>query len=114
MTDNADRIDRQRYFALWNEYCDLKERYEQLVGADYRRVITIKEIDGQRVVFHESGTRLGEIDYLEDGYLYFWPTKDRAGAWSEHVLRAIADTLYELNKEWDRKVRDDIGKFRAD
>ena len=55
------------------------------------------------VIFY-TGTFLGTFQKDMDGYFKYWPPL-RNGYWSAHVLRAIADKLDELNKEWDDEVR---------
>jgi hypothetical protein len=45
-----------------------------------------------------------DIETLEDGYKYYW-VKGK-GALSASQLRAIADMLDELNKDWNDKVNE--------
>lgn len=51
--------------------------------------------------FHEGSIRkIGEVIQLEDGFWYRWNDGSRIGAEQAWVLRAIADRLDELNKNW--------------
>lgn len=54
-------------------------------------------------LFADNGVKLGEVFPKEDGYNDFWPEL-RGGYWPAHMLRAIADLLDELNREWHAKV----------
>jgi hypothetical protein len=52
-------------------------------------------------LYSGDGVYLGEVFALEDGFKYFWPeAKSSHGAWSAHILRAIADLLDEMNAPW--------------
>lgn len=58
----------------------------------------------QRIeVYYENGVDLGEIGMLEDGFYYYWP-KLRAGCWSSHVMREIADKIDELDKPYQEQI----------
>lgn len=46
----------------------------------------------------------GEFVRLEDGYLYWWPSKDASGALSEDMLRALADELERRNADWHAEI----------
>jgi hypothetical protein len=47
-----------------------------------------------------------EFSYLEDGFLYYFPSGN--GALQSHELRIIADELDKRNKEWEEKVTKDL------
>ena len=44
-----------------------------------------------------------------DGFFYLW-IEDINGAWHSQILRELADKLDKLNREWDIKIQQDIGK----
>ena len=46
----------------------------------------------------------GEFAKLEDGYVYWWPSKDASGALSEDMLRALADELERRNAVWHAEI----------
>lgn len=63
---------------------------------------------GQYVVKNKSnGVYLGEFECDVDGYYYYWPLEDKIGSWPSYMLRALADALDEINKEWDDIVQND-------
>lgn len=47
---------------------------------------------------------IGEVERDLDDYFVYWPFLTRTGFWEAVPLRAIADKLDELNKEWDEQV----------
>lgn len=51
-----------------------------------------------------NGSSMGEFLMKEDGYYAFWPDH-REGYWPAYMLRALADKLDELNKEWDESTQ---------
>ena len=53
---------------------------------------------------------IGEALMLEDGYYYFLPLPE-PGALAPYVLRAIAELLDELNKDWNDEVTESLGKL---
>lgn len=53
-------------------------------------------------LFWDNGKYLGYCYVEVDGYYVFVNDPTNNGAWSDYVLRAIADVLTELNKEWDK------------
>lgn len=50
-----------------------------------------------------NGVSMGQFLMKEDGYYDFWP-EDRAGYWPAHMLRALADELDKINKDWDKAM----------
>lgn len=50
-----------------------------------------------------------ETAFLDDGYLYWWPSEGRR-AFSASTLRLIADFLDDWNNDWDAQVQRDVGK----
>lgn len=46
-----------------------------------------------------------EFITLVDGYVYYWPNPERAGALSACNLRMIAEELDRRNDKWDHEVR---------
>lgn len=55
-------------------------------------------------VYYENGKFVGELISKEDGYFDFWPDKETYGYWPSYGLRALADKLDELNKDWDEQI----------
>ena len=53
---------------------------------------------------------IGEALMLEDGYYYFLPLPEH-GTLAPYVLRAIAEILDELNKDWNDEVTESLGKL---
>lgn len=45
-----------------------------------------------------------------DGFFYLWIENNINGAWHSQILRELADKLDKLNREWDIKIQQDIGK----
>lgn len=54
-----------------------------------------------------NGKLLGEFYREVDGYYVFDP-ESGSGYWPEWLLRALADELEELNKEWNEQVEREI------
>ena len=53
---------------------------------------------------------IGEALMLEDGYYHFLPLPAH-GTLAPYSLRAIAELLDELNKDWDDEVTESLGKL---
>jgi hypothetical protein len=53
-----------------------------------------------------NGKYIGNAIMDIDGYYYYWPSDKLTGSWSSYILREIADTLDELNKEYEKSVKD--------
>lgn len=56
-------------------------------------------------VLYSNGALLGQFMRLEDGYYVFFPDLN-GGAWDGFLLQEISSTLYELNKDWDKEVKE--------
>lgn len=69
-------------------------------------LLQLTKLDSGYYVEYYNGVHIGEFEKDVDGYYYYWPTQ-RAGHWSAHVMRAIADKLDELNKPWNDKIKND-------
>ncbi len=52
----------------------------------------------------DNGVYLGYCYRETCGYYYFVSIDTGGSSWPAHALRAIADTLDELNKDWDEQV----------
>jgi hypothetical protein len=67
--------------------------------------ITLKPTEGRdyKMVWNEV-IELGEAALDIDGFYYFLPNKNNGGLWHSHVLKAIAEKLDDLNKEWDENI----------
>lgn len=59
-----------------------------------------REEERQRLLSHAE--ERGEFDYLEDGFVYYFPAG--GGAISAHHLRWIADELDSRNEDWQRQI----------
>lgn len=57
-------------------------------------------------LFFQNGVKMGQILRKEDGFYDFWPEL-RGGYWPAYVLRAIADMLDDMNKEWHEQIMND-------
>jgi hypothetical protein len=65
-----------------------------------------KQENGEYEVSYYNGIVLGSI-YMETGGDYVWDfDRTRAGYWSGHVLRAIADKLEELNAPYELELKE--------
>ena len=56
----------------------------------------------------ERGRVLGTFERDVDGYFYFWRNEKLTGCDSSYVLRGIADKLDEVNKEWDKHLKNNL------
>ena len=70
-------------------------------------MITLKpKINSRAFDFYwTNGAHIGYAYIEVDGYYTFMFAHHRNGNWDAHVLRAIADKLDELNKDWDEEVK---------
>jgi len=59
-------------------------------------------------IYHKpNGKYLGKAVMDIDGYYYYWPSDNlSSGSWSSYTLREIADILEELNKEYEKSVKE--------
>ena len=55
---------------------------------------------------YENGVHLGQILKEVDGFYVFYPN-GHDGFWEEHVLRALADLLRDLNLPWAKVLATD-------
>ena len=62
-----------------------------------------------KVTVKRNGKYIGDIIMLEDGYYVFCPDQCY-GAWTGMHLQELSSTLYEMNKEWDDKVKEDLNE----
>jgi len=53
---------------------------------------------------------VGEMVMNDDGYYVFFYSNN-GGYWESVPLRAIADRLDEINKDWDTQVRTDLKRL---
>lgn len=58
----------------------------------------------------EMSEERGDFIALEDGYVYFWPTR-QLGALNSAELRIIADILDGKNRKWDAQVVKELTKL---
>ena len=64
--------------------------------------------EAKRVV--EKAHERGDFPTLECGYKFFWVAN--RGAFSASNLRALADELDRLNKDWDEQVQRDMERLK--
>jgi hypothetical protein len=62
--------------------------------SDKPRIITVAESSDEFVT-------------LEDGFVYYWPSKEHYGALTATELRALADELDRRNAEWQATIDND-------
>lgn len=58
----------------------------------------------------KNDTLIATMEKDVDGYFYLW-IEDINGAWRSQILRELADKLDKLNKKWDIKIQQDVGKL---
>ena len=79
--------------------------------------MAVRFIPGDRgvlyVKFGPHNCPMGELCKEVDGYYVWYPDVYRGGYWSEWLLRAIADKLRELNKEWHEQVCRDMDAMKT-
>lgn len=51
-----------------------------------------------------NNKHLGEFQKDVDGFFYYWQSFEVTGCWNSFILKCIANSLDELNKEWDEKI----------
>lgn len=77
-------------------------------------MIELKEIQPRRYdVLYCNSVRLGEIIADVDGFLVFFPERERQGFWSEEVLIQLGLKLRELNAPWQKEINDFFIKARS-
>lgn len=66
------------------------------------------KIPGGYRVLSKNGVFIGEIFPLEDGFYQFFPdlSHGRGGYWDAEVLRALANQLDSLNKDWQDQINE--------
>lgn len=71
-------------------------------------MIVLKKSNGVGYrAFTESGTPVGEVMPLDDGYYHWWPL-ERGGCLSQGFLTSMASKLAELNAPWDKVVKQEL------
>lgn len=58
-------------------------------------------------VYWENDLFLGTFQKDVDGFYYFWE-HGNGGCWGENELRNIADSLQEINKEWNEYINNNL------
>ena len=71
-------------------------------------MLNIKKKSSAQIEFYYNDVYLGDALMDVDGYYYFWFEEGKSGAWSDYGLKAIADKLQELNKDWNDKINKDF------
>ena len=59
-------------------------------------------------LYTEKGKVFGTFEMDVDDYFYFWRNEKLTGCDSSYVLRGIADKLDEVNKEWDKHLKNNL------
>lgn len=68
-----------------------------------------KEENGRiNVYFGDHAIHLGFFYQEVDGFYVFDPNKTLDGVYNEHLLKFLADTIYELNKDWNQYIQKNI------
>jgi len=58
-------------------------------------------------VRHPSGQCVGTIDMIEDGFYYFFPTKEfHGGYWPTWVLQSIVNKIKELDEPYEQSINE--------
>lgn len=70
-------------------------------------------LSGSYDVYAYNGVFIGNFLIEVDGYYNWWPVKERDGYVPAHMLRALADALDEINKEWDETIQTELEKLNA-
>lgn len=72
--------------------------------------LTLKSTEyGFAVHYTPNDKNIGEIFKGDDGYYVYEPCSyEYVGMFEAWILRALADTLDELNKDWDTQVQKDL------
>lgn len=52
-----------------------------------------------------------ELEYLEDGFIYFWPMR---GAYTSGSLRSIADLIDQINEPHERQIKEYFAEHKED
>jgi len=73
----------------------------------WNKVIKLVDVEygSKKLYFAMNDVFMGDVLMKEDGYYDFWPEL-RGGYWDSYSLRAIADMLDELNKDWHDSVQE--------
>jgi hypothetical protein len=72
-----------------------------------KKQLDYRKVPGGYQVRYPNGVYMGDISILDDGYYAWWPLGGREGYIDTWVLRELADTVDELNEEWDNIVQND-------
>jgi hypothetical protein len=67
-----------------------------------------KDSDSCYQVFVETAY-IGDFLKDVDGYFYYWPPPNQGGCFVAWLLRALADKLDEINKDWNEQVGREVG-----
>lgn len=63
-------------------------------------------------IYHtcNDGVPVGRLLMDVDGFFYYWPSMNLSGCYASYILHEIADTLDELNREWEEQLERDFNK----
>jgi hypothetical protein len=85
----------------------MNDREISLLHAKNKSLVYVsRQDDDTYKVYYYNNVYLGDILVCEDGYYYYWP-EQRSGFWHAEGMKAIAEVLDNLNREWDKKVRNE-------
>lgn len=87
--------------------------YSDLLELKVRRECSLTgKVITYQVTLKSNEVYLGDIEIGSDGFYYFWLASERraqGGYWDQVLMRAVADTLEELNAPWQSEI-EDFGK----
>lgn len=74
-----------------------------------KHLYLIKENQGYYKVFSRcSDTHFADLLMKEDGFYDYWPTLGKKGCFPAYILRAMADALDDLNRDWESQIENDL------
>jgi len=68
-----------------------------------------KKFEGHYKAYSAMNVYVGDVDREVDGYYAWWPVW-QSGCLGEGFLEDMLNTLRALNLEWDKTVREELGK----
>lgn len=73
-----------------------------------KHLYLVKENKGYyKVCERKSGSHFADFLMKEDGFYDYWPVLGKQGYFPAYMLRAMADALDDLNKDWDSQIQND-------
>lgn len=65
--------------------------------------IVLRDNEDKKDLYFNDMTYIGYVYQEVDGFYVYQPN-DKGGVFNEYSLRLIADTLKELNKDWNEHI----------